>query len=48
MEDNRVDTMEIDGQQQQQQGVGAALPDGFNTDYLRIYYGKCRAGANFP
>jgi DNA primase small subunit len=47
MEDKRVDTMEIDGQQQQQ-GVGAALPDGFNTDYLRIYYGKCCAGASFP
>ncbi|XP_051195134.1 uncharacterized protein [Lolium perenne] len=39
MEDKRVDNMEID-EHQQQQGVGAALPDGFNTDYLRIYYAK--------
>ena len=32
MEDKRVESMEIDGQQ----GVDDAVPDGFNTDYLRI------------
>lgn len=39
--------MEIDGGQQQQ-GVDAAVPDGFNTDYLRIYYGKCLSRFSIP
>uniref|UniRef100_A0A452YXQ7 DNA primase n=1 Tax=Aegilops tauschii subsp. strangulata TaxID=200361 RepID=A0A452YXQ7_AEGTS len=38
MGDERVEAMEIDGQQRQE--VAAAVPDGFNADYLRIYYGK--------
>ncbi|KAI4979977.1 hypothetical protein ZWY2020_016730 [Hordeum vulgare] len=37
MEDKRVETMEIDVQQKE---VETAMPDGFNTDYLRIYYAK--------
>lgn len=37
-EDEKVDAMEIDGQKQQD--APAAVPDGFNADYLRIYYGK--------
>ncbi|EMS59221.1 DNA primase small subunit [Triticum urartu] len=38
MGDERVEAMEIDAQQRQE--VAAAVPDGFNADYLRIYYGK--------
>ncbi|KAM3403565.1 hypothetical protein ACQJBY_006979 [Aegilops geniculata] len=38
MGDERADAMEIDEQQRQE--VAAAVPDGFNADYLRIYYGK--------
>jgi len=34
------DPMEIDDQKQQQLEVTAAVPEGFNTDYLRVYYGK--------
>lgn len=37
MEDERA--MEIDGQQQQRE-VAAAVREGFNADYLRIYYGE--------
>jgi len=32
--------MEIDDQKQQQLEAPAAVPEGFNTDYLRVYYGK--------
>uniref|UniRef100_A0A0D3G6K0 DNA primase n=1 Tax=Oryza barthii TaxID=65489 RepID=A0A0D3G6K0_9ORYZ len=37
-EDEKADAMEIDGQHQQV--ANTAIPDGFNADYLRIYYGK--------
>ncbi|OEL18763.1 DNA primase small subunit [Dichanthelium oligosanthes] len=39
-EDDPVDSMEIDGQQQLQIEGPAAVPEGFNSDYLRVYYGK--------
>ncbi|PUZ39459.1 hypothetical protein GQ55_9G311800 [Panicum hallii var. hallii] len=32
--------MEIDGQQQLKVEDPAAVPEGFNADYLRVYYGK--------
>ena len=32
--------MEIDDQKQQQLEAPTAVPEGFNTDYLRVYYGK--------
>ncbi|RLN18053.1 DNA primase small subunit [Panicum miliaceum] len=35
-----VDSMEIDGQQQLKVEDPAAVPEGFNADYLRVYYGK--------
>ena len=39
-DDEPVDSMEIDGQQQLKVEGPAAVPDGFNADYLRVYYGK--------
>ena len=39
-DDEQVDSMEIDDQKQQQLEAPAAVPEGFNTDYLRVYYGK--------
>jgi len=42
-DDEPVDSMEIDGQQQLKVGgpaASAAVPEGFNADYLRVYYGK--------
>nr|CAB3465506.1 unnamed protein product [Digitaria exilis] len=39
-EDGLVDPMEIDGQQQLQVEGPTAVPEGFNADYLRVYYGK--------
>jgi hypothetical protein len=38
-EDEAVDAMEIDGHRQPV-GAPAAVPEGFNADYLRVYYGK--------
>jgi hypothetical protein len=38
-EDETVDAMEIDGQRQLVGGP-TAVPEGFNADYLRVYYGK--------
>ncbi|WVZ87129.1 hypothetical protein U9M48_033821 [Paspalum notatum var. saurae] len=35
-----VDSMDIDDQQQQKVEAPAAVPEGFNADYLRVYYGK--------
>lgn len=32
--------MEIDGQQKLQVEASTAVPEGFNADYLRVYYGK--------
>jgi len=32
--------MEIDDQKQQQLEAPIAVPEGFNTDYLRVYCGK--------
>jgi len=39
-DDEPVDSMEIDGQQQLKVEGPAAVPEGFNADYLRVYYGK--------
>ncbi|CAD6207015.1 unnamed protein product [Miscanthus lutarioriparius] len=39
-DDEPVDSMDIDGQKQQQLEAHTAVPEGFSTDYLRIYYGK--------
>ena len=39
-DDEQVDSMEIDDQKQQQLEAPTAVPEGFNTDYLRVYYGK--------
>ena len=39
-DDEQVDSMEIDDQKQQQLEAPAAVPEGFNTDYIRVYYGK--------
>jgi DNA primase small subunit len=39
-DDEQVDSMEIDDQKQQQLEAPSAVPEGFNTDYLRVYYGK--------
>ncbi|CAD6272448.1 unnamed protein product [Miscanthus lutarioriparius] len=39
-DDEQVDSMEIDDQKQQQLEAPADVPEGFNTDYLRVYYGK--------
>ena len=42
-DDEPVDSMEIDGQQQLKVGgpaASAAVPEGFNADYLRVYYGE--------
>jgi len=39
-DDEPVDSMDIDGQKQQQLEALTAVPEGFSTDYLRIYYGK--------
>ncbi|TVU45644.1 hypothetical protein EJB05_05135 [Eragrostis curvula] len=38
-EDEAVDAMEIDDQRQLVEAP-AAVPEGFNADYLRVYYGK--------
>jgi hypothetical protein len=38
-EDEAVHAMEIDGHRQLV-GAPAAVPEGFNADYLRVYYGK--------
>ncbi|KAJ1272780.1 hypothetical protein BS78_06G228300 [Paspalum vaginatum] len=35
-----VDSMDIDDQQQLKVEAPAAVPEGFNADYLRVYYGK--------
>ncbi|KAF0927262.1 hypothetical protein E2562_031193 [Oryza meyeriana var. granulata] len=37
-EDDKVEAMEIDGEHQQ--AATTAVLDGFNADYLRIYYVK--------
>ncbi|RCV18099.1 hypothetical protein SETIT_3G273400v2 [Setaria italica] len=37
-DDEPVDPMEIDGQQKLQLEAPAAVPEGFNADYLRVYY----------
>lgn len=39
-DDGHADPMEIDGQQQLQLESPAAVPEGFNADYLRVYYGN--------
>ncbi|RLN28386.1 DNA primase small subunit-like [Panicum miliaceum] len=39
-DDEPVDSMEIDGEQQLKVQGPAAVPEGFNADYLRVYYGK--------
>ncbi|XP_022684389.1 DNA primase small subunit [Setaria italica] len=39
-DDEQVDPMEIDCQQKLQVEASTAVPEGFNADYLRVYYGK--------
>jgi DNA primase small subunit len=39
-DDEPVDSMEIDGPQQLKVEGPAAVPERFNADYLRVYYGK--------
>ncbi|WVZ98156.1 hypothetical protein U9M48_043626 [Paspalum notatum var. saurae] len=46
--DDPVDSMDIDEQQQQKVEAPAAVPEGFNPDYLRVYYASIIAGKLFP
>lgn len=43
--ENGRDDMQIDGPVPEPER-GLAVPDGFNPDYLKIYYGNCSCSTN--